>query len=84
MTEPEEGDLRIWYVPQVPMPAYTRSIESVEEGFKTLEVIYELAIFEFENKVKPDFCNMGVVARYEIDGAGGFDWYDVDEDENEC
>lgn len=80
---PKPGDLRIWYVPQVPMKAFTEPVETVAEGNRLLDVIYRLALFELENRVKPDYSNMGGVARWETDGEGGFDWYDVDEEEDE-
>ncbi len=78
---PAYGDLRIWYVPQAPMDSYTQPVDSIEEGFKILDAIYQVALFEFENRLKPDYSNAGGVSRYETNGEGGFDWYDVDEDE---
>ncbi|MFF0498489.1 hypothetical protein ACFYU5_18935 [Nocardia aobensis] len=78
---PIPGDLRIWYIPQIPMKAYYRDITSVEEGRNLLDAIYELALFEFHNNVKPDYSNAGGIERWEEDGEGGYSWCTVDEDE---
>ena len=81
MSDHKAGDLRIWYVPQVPMNGYYEKVDSVAEGFRILDTIYKVALFEFENRVKPDYANAGGVARFEDDGDGGLDWFDVDEQE---
>jgi hypothetical protein len=78
---PIPGDLRIWYIPQIPMKAYHRDITSVEEGRNLLDAIYELALFELEHRVKPDYSNAGGIERWEEDGEGGYAWSEVDEDE---
>lgn len=76
-----EGDVKIWYVPQVPMDAFEMQVPDVQTGWIVLEAIYRVALFELEHNVKPDFANTGGIARYEQDGAGGFDWFDVEEEE---
>ena len=76
----EIGDLRIWYIPQVPMKVFEASVPDLKTGKLVLDIIYELALFEFENKVKPDYANMGGIVRYE-DVDGEMEWVDVDEEE---
>lgn len=67
---PTPGDLRIWYIPQVPMKAFERDVPDFKTGQLLLDTIYELALFEYENKVKPDYCNAGGISRWEEDGEG--------------
>lgn len=57
--EPElrEGQLRVWHIPQVPMKAFYVDVASVEEARKILAVLADYDIFQFENKVKPDYAN---------------------------
>lgn len=78
---PNPGDLRIWYIPQVPMKAFYRDISSLEEGRNLLNTIYDVALFEYYNKVKPDYSNAGGIERWEEDGEGGYAWSEVDDDD---
>ena len=80
---PKLNDLRVWYIPQVPMPAFFYKVDSIEDGVKILDAICQFSNFEFENNVKPDFSAVGGISRWEEDGEGGFAWYDVDDDELE-
>lgn len=81
---PKEGDLRLWYIPQVGVgvPAYTQPIPDLKTGQAILDAIYQVALFELEHHVKPDYANMGGISRYEEDGDGGFGWFDVDDEDD--
>lgn len=75
------GDLSVWWIPQVPMKEFEVDVASVEEGVKVMSVLAAYDIFQFENNVKPDFCNAGGLRRWceDSDGEGtpGWeDWYD--------
>jgi hypothetical protein len=78
MTGPVEGDLRVWWIPQVPMQSFEVPVESVEQGWWLCSVLADYDTFQLENNVKPDYANAGGVQMFEvIDGTG--DWFDVDE-----
>jgi len=80
VTQPKEGDLRVWWIPQVPMPAFEVPVESRSQGWWLVEVLARYDEFQFVHNVKPDYSNAGGVQEYlKIDGE--YDWYDVDEDE---
>lgn len=81
---PREGDLSAWYIPQVPMRAFRVSVPDLATGALVLDALSAFSLFEYENRVKPDYSDAGGVARWETDGDGGFDWYDVDYDEIEA
>jgi hypothetical protein len=90
--KPAEGDLKVWYIPQLPMSAYEVDIvrhsgESdsayLQRAAETLNAIIGLSIFEFENRIKPDYSDATGIMRWEVDGDGGFDWFEVDESEYE-
>lgn len=78
-----EGDLRVWYIPQVPMKAFFVPVPDLLTGALVLEALQQFSLFEYENRVKPDYSDAGGIVRWETDGEGGFDWYEVDEDERE-
>lgn len=75
--EPKDGDLRVWWIPQVPMKAFTVPVDSLDEGRKLCDVLADYDRFQYENNVKPDYVNMGGIQVYEPDGDGGMDWFDA-------
>jgi hypothetical protein len=81
MSEHKEGDLMVFYVPQLPMNAFEYPVPDLKTAAIVLDALERLSLFEFENRVKPDYADMSGVSRYETDGDGGFDWFCVDEEE---
>ena len=79
---PTEGDLRVWWIPQIPMEPFRVSVPDVATGRLIEETLAAYDIFQFENDIKPDFSNTGGLERYEVDGDGGFDWFAVEEDDD--
>lgn len=84
MSNYSEGDLKIWYIPQVPMKPYevdvVRRQGSTDEAYlenarAILEAIVGLSIFEFDNLIKPDYSDAAGISRLE-DG----EWNDVEEE----
>lgn len=80
---PTVGDLQVWWIPQVPMPAFHVRVPDLKTAALLVEVLGDYDAFQLEHNVKPDYCNAGGVQRYEDDGEGGFDWFDVDDEEIE-
>ena len=78
MTEPKEGDLRIWWIPQVPMEAFSISVNSIAEGMKITDTLAKYDLFQLAHNIKPDYSNAGGVARYE-----NGEWCDIDIDDPE-
>lgn len=74
------GDLRVWWIPQVPMKPFEVDVSSVEEGVKLMDTLADYDAFQFENKIKPDYCNAGGlwiwVADNGEDKPGWTDWWD--------
>lgn len=80
---PQEGDFRVWYAPQIPMPAFTVGVPDFATGVEILEVLVRFSLYEYKNRVKGDFADAGGISRWESDGEGGFDWFDVDAEQME-
>ncbi|PXX41121.1 MULTISPECIES: hypothetical protein [Burkholderia] len=72
--------LQVWWIPQVPMKAFTVPVASIEEAKKILTVLAAYDLFQYENNVKPDYCNAGGLSEYVDDAGEGepgwVDWYD--------
>jgi len=87
-TENKIGDLQVWWIPQVPMKAFQVPVDSVAIGAKLLQVLADYDIFQYENKIKPDYSNAGGLQRWceDNDGNGNpgwEDWYDEETDEDD-
>jgi hypothetical protein len=80
------SELRIWWIPQVPMDQFYAPVESIREAKNMLACLASYDEFQFENNIKPDYCNVGGLQIFE-DGEWT-DWcsedgYPIDEvDEN--
>lgn len=72
MGEAKVGDLRVWWVPQVPCPAFEVPVNTVEQGSIILNVLAEYDAFQLINNIKPDYCNAGGLQEY--DGDEWLDW----------
>jgi hypothetical protein len=57
------GDLydlaRVWWVPQIPMKAFHVSVANLAQAKLILKTLADYDRFQFENNVKPDYCNAG-------------------------
>lgn len=67
--------LRVWWIPQVPMSPFRVDVPTAEEGRRLLNTLAAYDIFQFENKIKPDYCNAGGLEMQADDG----EWEDVEE-----
>lgn len=86
VAEPEPSPkLRVWHVPQVPMKAFHVPVASIREARLVLDVLAYYDVFQFENRIKPDYCNAGGLQVFnpkdDTDSPDGswYEWYD-DED----
>ena len=75
---PKEGDLKVYWIPQVPMKAFEYNVKTLMEAAILLDVLAKYDAFQYENRVKPDYCNMGGLVIFE-DGEW-CDWYNEDGD----
>lgn len=83
MSEPKPGNIRVWYIPQI--GAGLKAFEVIAPDYATAKLIDQtlakFSLYEYENRVKPDYADVGGISRWESDGEGGFAWYDMDEDD---
>lgn len=74
---PRIGDLRVWHIPQIPGNPFFVPVDSIEEGEMIIDVLAEYDLFQYENRIKPDYANMSGLERYEDDDDEP-GWYEVD------
>lgn len=80
---PKKGDLRVWWIPQVPMKSFYYPVKSIREAKMLLDALALYDKFQFDNRVKPDYSNAGGLQEYDPendDGEGDCwtDWYNED------
>lgn len=80
---PKHGDLKVWHIPQVPMKAFQVPVKNIDEAILVLHILANYDIFQFKNKVKPDYCNVQGLIVYDenFDGDGNADWVEWEDEE---
>jgi len=82
--KPKHGDLRVWWVPQIPGKSFIIPVASVVEAKQILDTLAEYDLFQFKHRIKPDYCNAGGLSVFDStddhDGPDGSwcDWCDGD------
>lgn len=67
---------RVWWVPQVPMKAFVYEVPDQETAELVVDILAQYDLFQFENRIKPDYCNAGGIQAWE-DG----EWVEVPEED---
>lgn len=70
----KKGDLRVWWIPQVPGEPFRVPVQGFVEAWLVLTTLADYDNFQFENKIKPDFSNAGGLE--EFDGKEWQEWED--------
>jgi len=75
----QEGDLRLWWIPQCGMDeTFYYPIKSISEAKHMLDAFAMYDLFQMEQYIKDDFSNVGSLEMFE-DG-DWCDWYNEDGD----
>lgn len=74
--------LKVWWIPQVPMRPFEVPVSTVQEGVKLMKALADYDAFQFENLIKPDYCNAGGLMQLDDDGEWT-DWVDDETGEND-
>lgn len=59
------GDLRVWWIPQVPMKPFYVTVKTLDEAVLIVETLADYDRFQFENGVKGDYSNTGGLEVFE-------------------
>jgi len=76
--EPKEGDLQVWWIPQVPMKAFTVLVKNVDEAKLLIETLAKYDAFQYRHNIKPDYSNAGGLNVFE--NGEWCEWYDEEND----
>lgn len=62
---PKAGELRVWWIPQVPGNPFHVTVKTPEEGKTLLGTLALYDQFQLVERIKPDFCNAGGLEVFE-------------------
>jgi hypothetical protein len=79
---PKTGQLRVWWIPQVPGKPFHVLVENVEKAVLVINTLTRYDEFQLLHKIKPDYSNAGGLEIYQ-DGEWSEYYDDKDRDINE-
>jgi len=74
--KPKLGDLRVWWIPQIPGKAFLVDVQNTYEAKLMLGTLARYDTFQLVERVRPDFSNIGGLEVFGVDGWE--DWADED------
>ena len=77
---PNNTGLKVWWIPQVPGEPFEIEVSSAREAKKLLDVLAEYDAFQFENRIKPDYCNAGGLVEWNAETGEWYDWHNEEGD----
>lgn len=57
--QPKHGDLKVWWIPQIPGKPFEVPVASLVEAKLLLDTLAYYDQFQLDNNIKPDYCNAG-------------------------
>jgi hypothetical protein len=76
-TQPNKGDLRVWWIPQIPGKPFRVPVASVVEARFVMDTLARYDLFQFKHRIKPDYANAGGLECFSQDDDGEWcEWYD--------
>lgn len=67
--------LKVRWIPQAPCKPFEIEVSSAREAKKLLDVLARYDAFQFENNIKPDYCNAGGLVEWNVEAGEWYDWY---------
>jgi hypothetical protein len=79
MTDPTTTtQYRVWWIPQIPGKPFLVDVPDLKTGVLLTDVLADYDLFQYNNRIKPDYANAGGVQEFEAESG---EWVDMDEDE---
>ena len=76
-----KNKLRVWWVPQLGAgKTFYVPVESVEEAKKVMDILAAYDQFQYDNDIKPDYCNAGGLEMRDEESQEWNDWFYEDDD----
>ena len=75
---PKTGDLQVWWVPQIPCPAFEWRVADFAQAAVLLDALAAYDDFQFAKRIKGDYCNTGGLQIFD-----GTEWCEWEDDEGD-
>jgi hypothetical protein len=75
--------LKVLHIPQVPGKAFEVSVDSVVQGVRVMKLLAKYDAFQYENNIKPDYCNASFLVMWDEENQEWEDWYDEETNEDD-
>lgn len=72
--------LRLSHFPQIPCKSFTVEVSSLEEALKISDVLANYDLFQFDNNIKPNYCNMTTLEEFDEEVQAWINWEDDEGD----
>lgn len=76
LEKPKEGDLKVWWIPQIPGTPFEVPVRSLEEAAFLITTLADYDLFQLEQNIKPDYSNVGGLMRFE-----NGEWFDYENED---
>jgi hypothetical protein len=73
---------KVWHIPQIPMKPFEVDVKDIDEASLIINTLANYDLFQYENKVKPDYSNMSGLKIFDGEINEWIEWcgYDFDLD----
>lgn len=68
--------LRVSHFPQIPCNPFIVEVRSIEEAKKIFDVLANYDLFQYENRIKPDYCNTTILEYWDEEKKEWLEWHD--------
>lgn len=72
---PKPGDLRVWWIPQVPGKPFYVYVADIDQALLVTDLLANYDLFQFENRIKPDYNNAGGLQTWDAQESDWVEWY---------
>jgi hypothetical protein len=78
--------LKVSHFPQIPCEPFEVNVNNIDQALFIMDTLANYDLFQYENKIKPDYCNTTCLSMWDedSDGEGNPDWVNwYDEEGND-
>lgn len=79
MSNESSLQFRVWHNCQIgKVNNFYTKVNSIEEAWNMINTLAQYDIFQYENRIKPDYCNSNGLEYFDEEENDWLEWYDDD------
>lgn len=83
MSEPNDNDLRVRWIPQVPGKPFHAPVKDIEEAKLILRTLADYDLFQLFQNIKPNYSNAGGLEVYGLVNCTDYGWSEWENDDGD-